>query len=109
MTITINNKTYEFKFSMKALRNLEKQTGKKTSEIIDSFSKVEEMGVDYDVLSIILCEGLKSSMPEITIEQTDDILDNGGGGDLVVVMQAFSAEVSAFWTKNLPNVPSLTQ
>lgn len=109
MTITINNQNYEFKFSMKALRNLEKKTGKKTTEIIETFSNVEENGVDYDLLTIILFEGLFASWQNVTIEEVEDLLDNGGGGDLVAIMNAFSSEVSAYWVKNLPNAQSPTQ
>ena len=108
MKITINKKKYEFKFSMKALRNLEKRTGKKTSQIIEGFASITETGVDFDLMSIILHEGLIANLPDLTIEQCEDILDNGGGGDLVLVMNAFSTEVTSYWTKNIPNAQSPT-
>jgi hypothetical protein len=108
MKITINTKDYEFKFAMKALRNLEKRTGKKTSEIVENFSNISESGVDFDLMAIILHEGLIANLPELTIEECENILDNGGGGDLVSIMNAFSTEVSGYWTKNLPNAQSPT-
>ena len=91
MKITINNQDYEFKFRFKELTELTKQTGKELSDL-------EEVAKDITKTSIIFSIGCK-----ISLEQAENILDEGTFNDVTIVINAFSSEVVKYLNPNSPS------
>lgn len=68
MKFTAGEKTYELRFSVNAMADLEEQTGKSFTELLTSG--------EFSGVRALLCGGLMESMPDITIKQAGSILES---------------------------------
>ncbi|MBL4621022.1 MAG: hypothetical protein JKY89_01350 [Immundisolibacteraceae bacterium] len=92
-----NNKNYELRYSFKALRKIEKDFGVKISEL-------DKIGLDsMESLSKVFHAGLIHHHPEVTADESDEILDarsasiDGFGAE---ILGCFLDQTSNFYTKD---------
>ena len=109
MTIKLNEKEYPFKFSFSAIRKLEKQTGKSTTELSQELKDSLDAGkIDFDLALNICHLGLVGGGSELTLDEVEKILDEGAGIDIGNILSAYFKNITEYFTKNLPNEASQT-
>jgi hypothetical protein len=104
--ITLNNTNYEFKFSFRAIKEIEKKRGKKLTEIFKELENTEE-GIDFDLIVDLGYFGMLFTSTPKTIEEVEEILDAGTKKDIEEILVKFSAEVLKFMEVD-PNAKSQT-
>ncbi len=104
--ITLNNTQHEFKFSFRAIKEIEKKRGKKLTEIFKELEDTEN-GIDFDLIVDLAYFGMAFTSTPKTIEEVENILDAGTKKDIENVLTAFSSEVLKFMEVD-PNAKSQT-
>lgn len=108
--INLGGKDYEWNFKFKAQRKLEEITNKNSLEILEIIQDIKDKGLPFDfVLKIAYC-GLYGANKSITIDQVEDILDNGSGKDISLIIGRYNADMGDYLNAKIdPNEMSQAQ
>ena len=94
--ITINNKEYAWKFKFSAQKRLEEISGLNAVEIAELIKSIKEKGIPFGfALNVAYC-GLKGGNKDLTVEQVEEILDNGTADDIIEIMRKYNEDMSQY-------------